>query len=104
MKRIYISGAISGHDDYMERFGGAEKKLKKDGWTVYNPAKVGRAIKEAVPEAPSYDDYMAIDIRLLQKCDAIYMLKGYEYSNGARREYAEAVKLGMKIMYEEELP
>ena len=37
---VYISGAISGTTDYMERFEKAENKLKDEGYTVINPAKI----------------------------------------------------------------
>ena len=37
--KIYISGAISGTKDYMERFARAEKELTEKGWSVVNPAK-----------------------------------------------------------------
>ena len=39
MSRIYISGAITGTDDFMERFQKAEEKLKEAGHMVYNPAR-----------------------------------------------------------------
>ena len=38
--RVYISGPITGIDDYMERFSNAEKELKEQGLSVVNPAKV----------------------------------------------------------------
>ena len=38
--KIYISGAITGTDDYMERFEKAEKELTDKGYSVLNPAKV----------------------------------------------------------------
>lgn len=37
---IYISGKVSGTDDYMERFAKAEKKLTEQGFSVINPAKM----------------------------------------------------------------
>lgn len=38
--RVYISGSITGTDDYMERFSKAEKELEAQGFGVINPAKV----------------------------------------------------------------
>lgn len=40
MSKIYISGPITGIDDYMGRFSNAEKELKEQGFSVVNPAKV----------------------------------------------------------------
>lgn len=34
--KIYISGAINGTDDYMERFAKAEKELTEQGYSECN--------------------------------------------------------------------
>ena len=49
--KIYISGAITGTDDYMERFEKAEKELAEKGYSVVNPAKVNAQL----PEDTSYE-------------------------------------------------
>ena len=49
-----------------------------------------------------YEDYMKADLLLLGMCDAIYMLKGWEKSCGANREYGYALAKGMEIMFEGE--
>ena len=51
--KIYISGAITGTDDYMERFAKAEKELTEQGYSVINPAKVNAQL----PEDTSYEEY-----------------------------------------------
>lgn len=38
--RVYISGLVTGIDDYMERFSNAEKELKEQGFSVVNPKGV----------------------------------------------------------------
>ena len=70
--KIYISGAISGTDDYMERFAKAEKELTEQGYSVVNPAKVNAQL----PEDTSYEEYMEMSFCMLDMCDGIYMLKG----------------------------
>ena len=50
--KIYISGAITGIDDYMERFAKAEKKLTEQGYSVVNPAKVNAQL----PEDTTYEE------------------------------------------------
>lgn len=81
-KRIYISGAITGTTDYMERFAAAEEKLTAEGYSVVNPAKVNYMM----PEDMTWDEYMHMSHTMLQLCDAIYMLKGWRESKGARLE------------------
>ena len=99
---IYISGKITGTVDYAERFRIAGMRLKKNGYTVVNPAEIGDMLDEMVPFELSHDEYMAIDLQLLKRCDAIYMLKGFENSDGARMERMKAIAWGKKIFYEED--
>lgn len=48
------------------------------------------------------EEYLKVDLFLLYFCDAIYMLKNWERSEGAKREKEEAEELGLKIIYEGE--
>ena len=96
--RVYISGPITGVSDYMEKFEAAEKELKEKGYTVVNPAK----INYGMPEDMTYEEYMEIDIRLIDLCDAIYMIRGWEMSLGANREYGYALGKGKTITYQQE--
>ena len=81
--KIYISGAITGTDDYMERFEKAEKKLTEQGYSVVNPAKVNAQL----PEDTTYEEYMKMCFCMLDMCEAIFMLKGWSKSCGSNREY-----------------
>ena len=94
--KIYISGAITGIDDYMERFAKAEKELTERGYSVVNPAKVNAQL----PEDTGYEEYMKMSFCMLDMCEAIYMLKCWKKSCGANREYGYALANDMIIMYE----
>ena len=52
--RIYISGQITGTNDYMERFSEVEEKLKEEGHSVMNPA----AVNSMLPHDTTYEEYM----------------------------------------------
>jgi hypothetical protein len=94
--KVYISGPITGIKDYnRDAFNLAEQKLIELGHKVVNPL---RGVK--VSDKKTWADYMKTDIRLLTKCNAIYLLKGFENSRGARLEYKIAMELGYKIMGE----
>ena len=94
--RVYISGAITGADDYMERFKETEDRLTKEGMSVINPAHAN----SYMPKDTTYEEYMNVSFCLLDMCDAIYMMKGWEQSLGANREYGYAWARDMIIMKE----
>ena len=95
--KIYISGAITGTDDYMDRFADAEEKLKKEGHSVINPA----AVNSMLPADTTYKEYMEMSLTMLDMCDVIYLLKGWEKSCGANREYGYALATDKIILQEE---
>lgn len=96
MKKVYISGKITGTKDYMERFAECEKKLTEQGYSVINPAKVNAML----PQDTEYDEYMKMSFTMLEMCDMIYMMNGWSTSNGACMEYDKARELGKEIMLE----
>ena len=98
--RIYISGQISNLEksDYMERFAKAEKELTEQGYSVVNPANVNAQL----PEDTNYEEYMKMSFCMLDMCDAIYMLNGWEESRGANREYGYAIAKGKEVIFESE--
>lgn len=95
--RVYISGAITGVDDYMERFAEAERCLTKLGYSVFNPAKINAQL----PHDLTYEEHMWIDLGCLKMCGSIYMLRGWRKSLGANREYGYALAKGYEIIDEE---
>jgi hypothetical protein len=95
--RIFISGPITGTKDYLERFAAAERELSRRGYKPLNPAKV----LAVVPFELSWEACMRVTRGLLDACDAIYMLKGWENSAGAIVEHEEAIHYGLEIRYED---
>ncbi len=96
--KIYISGAITGTDDYMERFNTAAEFIRAKGHEPVNPCDLNKILN---PATTTYSDYMAVDLALLSVCDAIYMLKGWENSRGAKAENLTAqANDEIKILYE----
>ena len=96
--KIYISGAVTGTDDYLERFARAEEQLKAQGFEVINPA----AVNAVLPRSTSYGEYMEMSQIMLSFCDCVFMLNGWEHSRGAKQEFAWAVLDGKKIYFEKD--
>lgn len=101
---VYISGGITGIDDFRDRFNHAEIKLQQKGFFTVNPIDIGYKIENIsfleLPEDEKYQKYMKADLKALLKCDSIFMLDGWEKSKGARFEHKTAAICGLKIMYE----
>lgn len=93
---IYISGKITGDPNYKEKFEQVENTLEELNWVsrIVNPAKLD------LIDGGTWEDYMKRDIPLLTICDAIFMMKGWRRSKGARLERYIAKKLGLLIIYE----
>lgn len=96
--RIYISGPITGEENFIETFDRAAELWRGRGHQVINPAHMSRVISDA-----SWEDFMELDLDLLARCDAIYMLRGWKKSRGALKEYGYAMGAGMLIVEEEML-
>lgn len=95
-KIIYISGAITGTDDYMKRFAIAEELLKGQGYNkVINPA----AVCARLPQL-EHADYMSVCLTMIALSDIVYVLDGWEQSKGSKMEISAAKKLGKQVAYE----
>lgn len=91
--KVYISGKISGDENYKAKFESAEKDLVRFGYDVVNPAKVHI-------EDGTWEEYMKADIKLLLECDEVYLLSDWVYSRGARLEARIAEEVGIKVRYQ----
>ena len=94
--KVYISGRMAGlpPERVQKHFAEAQEYLTAEGFIVMNP--------DCLRMCPGfdYDDYMSIDLAKLERCDAIYMLEGWEESGGARKELIFAFEHDKKIMLE----
>ena len=93
---VYISGKITNNENYKNDFLKAEYWLKLNDHKVVNPSRL-------IDIFPSleYAQLMAIDYKLIDLCDAIFMLDGCQKSKGACAELSYAKSLGKKVMYQD---
>ena len=71
--------------------------LKANGYYPINPTKHSEHLIEA---DFSWDEFMEVTMSLLKQCSGIYMLKGWENSRGATKEYQYAVTHNYTIVKE----
>ncbi len=97
--RVYISGPITGVKGFMRKFDWAEACWRDKGIYTINPARTNATL----PEETDHDGYMRISMALLKECDTIYMLKGWESSEGANEERDYALENNYNVLYEERM-
>lgn len=103
-KTCYIAGPMRGIKWFnFPAFDEAAKVLAKQGYFPISPADIDRKNGFHPEELPEDHDWNVVpetgptlaqvvdrDIKAVLECDAIYLLKGWEKSTGARAEYAVA--------------
>jgi len=77
-KVVYISGPITGVDRYWEAFEKAEDELEAAGFIALTPTRL--------PKGLTNEQYMRIDLAMVDAADAVYFLPGYEKSTGCALE------------------
>lgn len=93
--KIYISGAIRNNPNYQDDFLKAEQWLLLKDHTPINPARFITNFPKLTEE-----EIMKIDYCLLEMCDGIFMLGGWQNSKGACAEISYAKSLGKKVLYQ----
>jgi len=68
-------------------------ELRAKGFDVVNPAEINP------DQHLSWQECMRTDIAALVFCDGIYLLPGWQNSEGATLEHDIALRLGLSIMY-----
>lgn len=113
--KIYLAGPMRGLPYFnYPAFHKAAKLLRDQGYYVFNPAENDGLLEggECDKLSPTGDldeaTEKGFDIRaalgadlafICEEADGIAMLPGWEFSKGARAEYATAVALGLRLMF-----
>lgn len=111
VRKVYVSGRIGKQapcQEILERFAKVEKRLRAEGYKVFNPTTSGLGKKaELLAESLSeknhkvewYDAILLLDLSELAKCDAICLIPGWTESPGARTEMMYAGATGKAILF-----
>ncbi|MDR0322332.1 MAG: DUF4406 domain-containing protein [Treponema sp.] len=89
--RLYISGKITGNENYKEDFAAAKNKLENAGYDVCSPTAFD------FPEDISWTDAMKYDICEMICCDGVALLPSWKESKGARVEARLAKDLEIMV-------
>lgn len=119
--RLYLSGPMTNIPDLNRpAFDAAAERLRAEGHFVINPAELSAMFgtPEEIEESFKclygttdkvfwFKQHVALassiidaDLAAVRSRDAIYMLKGWENSRGAKKELAEALAHGLTVMQE----
>lgn len=94
-RKLYISIPIA-HRDIEEQKAHAADVAKRMShfYEIANPFYNG------VPEDAHPSQHMRADFKMLLDCDAIFMCKGWEDSEGCLAEFYVATKCHIEVLYE----
>lgn len=85
------------------KFDRVAEQLRKEGWDVVNPTEIGATvgtIEQLNNDVKLLDVVLSKEITVLAKCDAIYLLTGWERSKGAKLELYYAIAADLEIILE----
>ena len=101
MKLVYICGRFRG-DNHWEIHQNVLKAeaviphLISQGYAPICMHKITENLQGLFPD----ETYLDICIKVLSACQAIYMLKGWQKSEGSKQEWEYATSHGIEVMYE----
>ena len=103
---VYISGPYSGEDELevrknIERADFAAQEVWKQGFTAIcphlNTALFGSREGPLKRANLTHSDYLAGDLSIVSRCDAVLTVGNYEESKGAKMEVAHALINGIPV-------
>lgn len=103
MKRVYLSGPMKGYENSnFPAFHATAAALRARGLEVVNPAEIN--VTGAGPDQPEfYNQCLRADLKAMMDCQAIALMQGWERSNGANLELHVAHRVGMEVLFVEDL-
>lgn len=94
MKRIYLSGPMTGLPNYnYPAFNAEADRLRALGYQIENPAE------NPAPARDKWELYMRPALIQMLGCDMVAVLPGWNTSRGANVEVELALHMGMTVVY-----
>jgi len=103
-ERLYIAGPYTNADPLLvdsniEVARDACAEAIRRNFIPFSPITMTAWFDEDYPDIAK-ESYLQLDIQWLLLCDSIFMLPGWENSQGAREELRIAQEMGMKVYYQ----
>lgn len=111
-KKVYIAGPMRGIYRFnFPAFDRAAEMIREGGGVPFSPAEMDRSAgfdPELLPSDYDWSNVQGFDMKAaferdseaIKSCDMVFMLNGWEQSNGASTEHGIALWLGKEVEYE----
>lgn len=101
MQKIYIAGPMTGIKDFnYPKFIYIASILRRLGFEVVSPVEIGDKYGPPVvlnSDREKLEKVMNEELKAIERCDAIYLLDGWERSIGAKAELVHAIEHGLQV-------
>lgn len=104
--KVFISGPMTGIEGYnFPKFNRYETILTEKGYEVVNPVHICKKYKEkeVLASTKVFNQMVNEELQELVKCDAIFLLDGWNESEGSKLELENALMHDLKIITEEDI-
>jgi len=106
---VYVIGAYSGNiEENIEKAENVSISLIRNGYHVITPHKNTAGYEKYQNNllAPglyiTYQTWIEMDLNIMSRCDAVYVMDNVSESNGSKIEIEYAKKLGLKFLDKED--
>ncbi len=97
-QKIYISGPISGLPEPKVSFSfrETERVLRE----LFPSSELVNPLNNGLPFDAPWEEHIEADLRIMEECNAVYFMDGWENSLGCQVEHARAVELLIDRYYQ----
>ncbi len=105
-KLLYIAGpyTIGNTKENIRRAEMVSVNLLRSGFHVITPHKNTAGYEKYEDGNITYETWIGMDLDILSRCDAVYVLMNSEESQGVKKEIEFARAVGMPVIYETDYP
>lgn len=104
-KLLYIAGPYNGNtDENIRRAEEVSVNLIRQGFHVMTPHKNTAGYEKYEDGNLTYETWLRMDLDILSRCDAVYVMVNSENSKGVKREVEFAQEMGIPVIHEADYP